>query len=51
MEDDGVKFNLMGHTYELTNPFVAVALGTVPNRSGDLTVTNGTLKLPSDVRP
>src|SRR5262245_55349753 len=23
VEDDGVKFNLMGHTYELKNPFVA----------------------------
>jgi hypothetical protein len=35
-------------TYELENNFVAAALGTVqnPNRSGDLTVTHGTLRLP-----
>jgi len=47
VEDDGVTFNLMGHTYELTNTFVAAAIGTVANRSGNLTVTNGTLKLPT----
>jgi T5SS/PEP-CTERM-associated repeat protein len=43
VEDDGVTFNLKQHAYLLENPFVAAALGTVPNRSGNLTVTNGTL--------
>jgi T5SS/PEP-CTERM-associated repeat protein len=51
VEDDNVTFNLIGfpsnHTYTLANEFVAVALGTVPARSGNLTVRNGTLALPS----
>jgi T5SS/PEP-CTERM-associated repeat protein len=48
VEDDGVTFNLMGHTHELTNPFVAAAIGTVQHqdRSGNLTVINGALTLP-----
>jgi T5SS/PEP-CTERM-associated repeat protein len=51
VEDDNVTLNLIGslsnHTYTLTNQFVAVALGTVPDRSGNLTVRRGTLNLPS----
>lgn len=47
VEDDGVTFNLLSRTYELKNAFVAAALGTVPNRSGTLNVTNGALKLPA----
>jgi T5SS/PEP-CTERM-associated repeat protein len=52
VEDDGVTFNLFetqiatAHNYTLRNQFVAAALGTVPGRSGDLTVTGGTLTLP-----
>ncbi len=48
VEDDGVTFNLSDHTYELKNTFVSAALGTVPNRSGNLTVMNGTLRLPNE---
>jgi T5SS/PEP-CTERM-associated repeat protein len=51
VEDDNVAFNLIGspsnHTYTLSNQFVAVALGTVAGRSGNLTVNRGTLNLPS----
>src|SRR5690348_13414194 len=36
VEDDGVTFNLKGHTYQLTDSFEAILLGTVPNRSGNL---------------
>jgi hypothetical protein len=50
VEDENVTFNLIGspsnHTYELKNEFVAMALGTVAGRSGNLTVRRGTLKLP-----
>jgi T5SS/PEP-CTERM-associated repeat protein len=52
VEDDDVTFALFeiqtatAHTYTLRNSFVAAALGTVPNRSGNLTVTNGTVILP-----
>jgi T5SS/PEP-CTERM-associated repeat protein len=41
--DDNVNFVLFGHTYSL----FSVTLGTVPNRSGNLTVTDGRLRLPS----
>jgi T5SS/PEP-CTERM-associated repeat protein len=47
VEDDNVSFRLSGHTYSLMNQFVAVALGTVPSRSGNLRITGGTLNLPS----
>jgi T5SS/PEP-CTERM-associated repeat protein len=52
VEDDNVTFDLFenpiltAHTYTLLNSFVAAAIGTVPNRSGNLTVIGGTLMLP-----
>jgi T5SS/PEP-CTERM-associated repeat protein len=45
VEDDGVTFNLGGHTYQPTDSIGTVLLGTVPNRSGNLTVKNGALSL------
>ena len=42
VEDDDVTFDLNGHTYALTNTFVAAALGTVPGRSGNLKIIDGT---------
>jgi T5SS/PEP-CTERM-associated repeat protein len=45
VEDDGVTFNLKGHTYQLTDSIEAILLGTVPNRSGNLTVKAGALSL------
>jgi T5SS/PEP-CTERM-associated repeat protein len=45
VEDDDVTFVLFGHTYTLANAIDAVLLGTVPNRSGNLTLTGGTLSL------
>ncbi len=48
IEDDNVTFDLNEHTYEITNSFVAAALGTVSGRSGNLTVTDGAVRLPSE---